>query len=263
MTRSLKIIAIVCLIIMCFGCTSTHVVKSYDIRSTINQIEALHNEANKGHRSYLYPKVIPVVQFKPFDVNKYFSILNHIHPPEGYVLDYVFFKYSSISILYLRTKQSPSFNTYEDFVKTVENSSSSHYRKDVLANLEIDGSPESYLELLIFYKRAGRFHLPPKSYPYPPDYISTDRELESAINRYKGRGKYSPTEEQIGIARQLSPSPVVEFSDNENVKVRLLDFSCRPGFIRYCYNIMKDPPHKVTDCKPEVYTDFDCGIIFD
>jgi hypothetical protein len=202
---------------------------------------------------------VPITRFNQFDVNQYFSVLTHIRPPADQVLDYVLNKNYGPPLLYLRNSTDPAFRDFDEYFYKVGSNNELIYRERAIPTLlELDGTKESFLELIIFRDFAGKFHLPTNYYYPPPTYVTTENEIEEIIAKNESRGGYRMTEEQITAARQISPAPVVEFNENDSATVALISFSCT-GFIRNCYRISKSLPHKITDCS-EWLVKYDCGI---
>ena len=88
-----------------------------------------------------------------FDVNEYFTVLTHLAPEAGYVLDYVYFAPGGDGLpkVYARQEGERPFATYSEYEKAgVE---------DYLSNIQVDGTAEGYYELAVLSIMGEQFYL--------------------------------------------------------------------------------------------------------
>lgn len=257
----IRILLITFLYLVPIGCQSIHNETSFNVNKLVQDMNSLHEYADKiSPPPRGLKKVVPIKQFNQFDVNQYFSVLTHIRPPADQVLDYVLSNNYGPPLLYLRNRTDPAFRDYDEYLFKVGSKNELRYREEAIPTLlELDGTKESFMELIIFRGFAGKFHLPTNYYYLPPrGYVTTENEIEEIIAKNESWVGNRMTEEQITAARQISPSPVVAFNDKDSATVALISFSCT-GFVRNCYRISKTRPHKITDCS-EWLVKYDCGI---
>jgi len=162
-------------------------------------------------------------------------------------------------VLYLKKKSVPGFTDYDEYLKDIGGYNEAINREKALPDeLELDGTKESFIEVILFKELAGKFHL---SEPYlysPAPFIATADDIEKIIQQRTG-SRYPITEEQAAAARQISPAPDVEIND-DSATVHVTAFSCRLGFIRQCYHIARKRPHNISECTKKILVKDTCGI---
>ena len=133
----------------------------YDPCAIVDAFQKLHDDANQFFPRHFGFTGEAQRDGTEFDVNQYFEVLKHISPPNGFVLDYVYFgTMDGRPVLYWRKKSVDRFLTYSEY-----KSKAGGYKKvDELENglssrLVLDGTPESFLEFLIFDMFKGQFYL--------------------------------------------------------------------------------------------------------
>ncbi len=110
-----------------------------------------------------------------FDPNLYFTVLTHLSMSPGYVLDYVY-HYDGMGgrpVLYARPEGLALYRSYEEFA------ASSLEADAYLKAVVVDGTPESYFELVVLSIMGGQFYL-----DWHANYNDTRHRV-----RYGGAGK--------------------------------------------------------------------------
>jgi hypothetical protein len=188
-----------------------------------------------------------------FDVNEYFTILDHLSMEPGYVLDYVYCYdgMGGFPRLYARPEDEPRLLACGDFRGD---------RGDYLAHVQTDDTEEGFFQFVLLQAVAGQFYLHWHA-GYYDDVIVCDRDtLESIVS---GDGVFGEpfSGKQKRAARAIDPAPVVELGD-EVVTVKIVTFSNWGGFTQETYEINRSFPHTILDSDYEVLVEYDCGIMF-
>lgn len=95
-----------------------------------------------------------------FDVNAYFSVLNHLSLQPGYILDYVHHNNGSGAqpYLYARKIDSKPFNTLDELNNAYIDKAIDH-TYDYLAYVQTDDTEESYFQYITLHIMGGQFYL--------------------------------------------------------------------------------------------------------
>ena len=189
-----------------------------------------------------------------FDPNEYFTILTHLAPEDGYVLDYVYFAPGGgdgAPYLYARRESEPAFANYSAYQSAgVEN---------YLSHIQVDGTAEGYYELAVLSIMGGQFYLS-WHFEYNDWEVVSNRERLDAIIEWLNE-KYAPlTEEQVEAALQLDVTPLAKF-EGDKVRVWILVFTKWGGFYERAYTIDRDFPHQMIADDIQLIP-YDCGIVY-
>jgi len=180
-----------------------------------------------------------------FDTNEYFTVLTHLAPEDGYVLDYVYFAPGGgdgAPYLYARREGEPAFANYSAYKTAgVEN---------YLSHIQVDGTAEGYYELALLSVMGGQFYLS-QVFTYNDWVVVSSRERLDEIIKLINE-EYTPlTEEQVEAALQLDVTPRVKIGGGK-VRVRILVFTKWGGFYERVYTIDRDFPHQMIDKEIEL-----------
>jgi len=188
-----------------------------------------------------------------FDVNSYFTVLTHLAPEDGYVLDYVYFGPGGdgAPYLYARRGDEPPVANYSEYQKAGIEDYSTH--------ILVDGTAEGYFELAVLSIMAGQFYLAWHFEYNDWEVVSSQERLGEIIEALDE--KYTPlTAEQEDAALQLDLVPSVMFA-GDKVKVRVLMFTKWGGFYERVYTIDRHFPHRMVDEDTQLIP-YNCGIMF-
>lgn len=273
--------------------------QDYDYSAVVAAMIALHREADERRPKNLqgevseglnrgFGKYVRMVtriigsEREEFNVGEYFSVLKHISPPEGQVLDFVYFsgEAGSRPCLYLRDSAQPRFNSYEEYVKA----GASELEENLPSLLRVDGTPESFFELVVFNLLGGRFYLPRRVAACEDTRIITSQDqmeemieiLSSSVDMLKSIGQQTnlPPETRIQVAESLREweaitqdkevTPIVRFLNQDTVSVSVVVFSIRDGFSRLIQTVSRQYPHKFMEPNIRMlvpYMPYRCGFI--
>lgn len=195
-----------------------------------------------------------------FDVNEYFDVLTHLSMEPGYVLDYVYFKVSSGGepVLYARPASEPGYATYEEY----EEKHSGQRRGDHMKHIQIDGTPEGFVEYIVLRIKGGQF------YEYWHGYDETQIScnpagIEARVSRLPNctrndnTGCMSRKHKKAALAMEVKPT--VEF-ESDTVTVSVVLFSEFGGYSRRFYTIRREFPHEVLKTETEGLVPYDSGV---
>jgi hypothetical protein len=192
-----------------------------------------------------------------FDPNLYFTALNHLNMDEGYVLDYVYY-YDGMGgrpVLYARTEgqQSP-FRTYEEFA------ASPQYADAYLDHVQVDGTTESYFQLVLLSIMGGQFYLDWHANYNDTRVVCDSEALETLLEKVGSVGNEMSAATKAR-ARRIDLEPVIEIK-SDIVSVQVVTFTKWGGFFRETYTLKSDFPHTILDVETEELVPYDCGIMF-
>jgi hypothetical protein len=209
----------------------------YDAKKAITEIGALHEREDKEHPCRVAVKVIPLFKPDKFNPNEYFKILTHIKPQAGSVLDFVYYNDSAQPILYVKKTHEPLNITYPEF-KSRHGDTYKKYSEavEIAELLDLDGTNESYIELILFREYAGKFHQCHIWCGTPQ--VRAKYQREKMIKKCLKPGEKLPSED---------PVFAIERIDSDTVLVSRTQFSAYSfEYYRGNYQISKSIPHRIS-----------------
>jgi len=189
-----------------------------------------------------------------FDANEYFTVLSHLAPEDGFVLDYVYFSPGwgdGAPYVYARREGEPPFATFSEY----ENAEVEHY----LNHIQVDGTAEGFFELALLRIMGEQFYLS-WHFEYNDWEVVSSRERLDAIIEWLNEEYHPLTEEQVEAVKQLDVSPKVKFKWGK-VQVRVLVFTKGGGFYERIYTIDRDFPHQMIHKDIELIP-YNSGVMF-
>jgi hypothetical protein len=238
------------------------VVDSLRSLATGAPIPASFKVGNSSDQSYLRP-------VDAFDVNNYFTVLNHLTMQPGYVLDYIYHDYSlgAQPYIYARKTSDPPFNTLTELTNTLKEGNLPFYDQNkllytYLEHVRVDDTPEGFFQFISLRITGAQFylfwHAGLSDHKIICDLEALDKTLLSL------RGLYGQSDEKLfdvqKQSRNLDLGPQIEIQDN-SVIVKVVIFSKWGGLIREEYTITRQFPHKVIDSKTVTLIPYNCGIV--
>jgi hypothetical protein len=189
-----------------------------------------------------------------FDANTYFTVLDHLTLPEGYVLDYVFSYISEGDkpFLYVRQADTPP---YTEFPMEWRNNV-----PDYLDSVLTDDTPEGYMQLVALDVMGEQFYLAWHAFYNDIRIVCDQDELEPILMHENGYNQMLPEDVQQA-ARELDVTPTVEIGE-ESVKVEVTIFTKWGGFLRLTYTISRDEPHTILEAESTTLVEYNCGVMF-
>jgi hypothetical protein len=202
-----------------------------------------------------------------FDVNEYFTILNHLSMEPGYVLDYIYV-YSFDGggpILYSRKETDLPGQTGPEWDNCrwgwIRYGSTVCQDYCCYADhIQTDGTEEAFFELIVLKLMGCRFYQWNHAGLNDTAIICEDSSLDEAITLIRQNQYGTPfTEIDENRARNLDLEPEIQFIDDV-VKVSVLTFTYYGGFIERIYEISRDFPHRILDEEAETLIPYDYGV---
>ena len=191
-----------------------------------------------------------------FDPNLYFTALTHLSMSPGYVLDYVY-HYDGMGgrpVLYARPEGEALYRTYEDFAASgLEDDS---YLKAVV----VDGTPESYFELVVLSIMGSQFYLDWHANYNDTRIVCDTAALESLLDEIGSVGNEMGAADQAR-ARRIDLEPVILVGEAA-VQVQIVTFTKWGGFFRETYSLERPFPYTILDVQAEALVAYDCGIMY-
>jgi len=246
---------------------------SYDYGGVVASVIALHLDANKQWPSHFKEETSERTGAE-FDVGNYFSVLKHVTPPEGHVLDYVYWYAGGNGSphLYLRKTSEPRFRTYEelekvagqeigeiallDFEEDSDKTDAREEAEDLPSRLQVDGTPEGFFELVVFKALAGQFYLAWHANYNDTKIVTSRNEVEAIIADID---LSSDRKEQV---RCLDVTPSIKYLDQDTASVSVVLFSNWRGFFRVTEKISRVYPHRFLDTEIQDLVYYNCGLVF-
>jgi hypothetical protein len=224
------------------GCHIHSTDQLYNTQKTISEIKALHERVDKEHPYRRVVKILPLFKIDKFNVNEYFNILTHIKPPTGLMLDFVYYNNTEQPILYFRKYDEQQNMSYYEFKSRYGAVYKDYYEASEVAELlEVDGTPESYIELILFREYAGKFHQP-RGWCGTPE-VSAKYHRRKMIEKCLKQNEKLPSED---------PVFVVERIDTDTVQISRTQFSAYSfEYYRGIYQLYKSIPHRITRSEGE------------
>jgi hypothetical protein len=200
-----------------------------------------------------------------FDVNQYFSVLNHLSLQPGYTLDYLYVSNGSGArpYLYARKIDRQPYTTLEELAETYTDETYMDVTKDhtydYFAQVQTDGSEESFFQYVVLRIMGGQFYLWWHAGYNDYTIICDSTRLEAILaDNYS----YSTlTTEVKEKARSLDLAPKVEIN-NDTVSVRVVIFTKWGGFIEKTYTITRSSPHIIKDITEKTLVEWYINLTF-
>ncbi len=192
-----------------------------------------------------------------FDANEYFTVLTHLSPEPGYVLDYVYHQdpLGSRPVIYARREEESPYEAYVKLYKAVDDPFGKY-----LEHIQVDDTAQGFFEWVVLRTYGEQFYLTDNAIPLLDWTILCNREAaEAAIERANEFGN-PLTAEQKQKALQLEFEPKVEFEE-ETVKVKIIVFSKWGGFFEHVETISREFPHQLLNAENIELVPYNCGVM--
>jgi len=188
-----------------------------------------------------------------FDANKYFTVLTHLEPEDGYVLDYVYFAPGGdgLPYLYARQEGEQPFATYSEYEEAGF--------EDYLGHVQVDDTAEGFFEFAVLSIMGQQFYLSWHAEYNDREVVSSRERLEVIIDMLNE--EYAPlTEEQVEAVMNLDVTPITKF-EGEKVLLRILVFTKWGGFYERIFTIDRNFPHQIIHEDIQLVP-YNCGVMF-
>lgn len=194
-----------------------------------------------------------------FDVQEYFTILDHLSVEAGWVLDYGYQAGGDrgYPILYARPADDPPYATYQEYQLAVAADPDREPIAPHLHRVVVDGTPEGFFQYVVLEIMGGQFYLHWHAGENDSQIITTQARLQEIIDAVAS--EMGP--EAASQARGTDPTPQVSIQD-EVVVVQVSVFTRWGGLLRRTYTISREFPHRILGVEVGVVAECDCGIPF-
>ena len=237
-------------------------------QATVDALVALHQSAGYPPEHLLKENAVRTGD--EFDVNRYFTVLDHLSMEPGYTLDYVYCYdgsgFAGFPKLYARPDVIPTKSATTDTPPTGDQpwyltcSDVGGSADSYLAHVQVDGTEEGFFQFAVLRLMGGQFYLHWHA-GYRDTAVVCDRETVESIISDDGISGQPFSAEQKQAARAIDPAPVVEMEDDV-VTVKVVVFSKWGGFERATFRINRSFPYAILGSEFETLVEYDCGIMF-
>ncbi len=242
--------------------TSNKLPASYDCGAVVAAVVKLHDDANKKY----FNQENPDKENLEFDAREYFTVLKHISPPEGYVLDYVYeiVGMGNRPYLYLRKSADPRFETFKDYEESVGGSKGvSEQQKKLSSMFQLDGTPESFFEAVVFEILKGQFYLTWHANYNDKEIVISKKDVKRIVAELSitdfGK-RISASEKKQAL--KLDVTPTIAFLDEDTAEVSVVTFSKWSGFSRKTWKISRKDPRNFSEPDIKTLLEYKCGVMF-
>lgn len=239
--------------------------RDYTPSAVVASVANLHAAANKKRPEHLKTEGSTRNRME-FDVGQYFQVLKHVSPPEGHVLDYVYWYAGGNGRphLYLRATNAPPFQTFAEYESSFgDKGDYSEAVNSLYTKLRLDGSPESFFERLVFDVMAGQFYLSWHENYRDHTIVTTSKDIRRIIAELDKDDFIVPlTSEQKRSMLKADLAPRVTWSDEKVAEVSAVIFSKWGGLFRITRRVSRAYPHVAEEKDIEEVVEYICGKIF-
>jgi hypothetical protein len=191
-----------------------------------------------------------------FDVNSYFSVLNHLSIQSGYTLDYYYSSNGSAAypVLYARKVDSAPFSFWQQIPPET----------DYLNYIQLDDTEESYFQYLSLSIQSGQFYLWWHAAYNDTQIVCNHTGIENIINSFSngGNSMYAKFPKSVAdSARQLDVTPKVTLN-KDTAFVRVVVFTKWGGFKEMTYEFSRSFPHTIKSTTEKVLVGWNCGVTY-
>ncbi len=203
-----------------------------------------------------------------FDPNQYFDIFTHLDTTSGYKLDFVYFtdELGGKPLVYARKASGIPFRSYEGFLASfgeeiTEESSDWHlpHKYDYLANIQIDGTSESFFEFHVLAFLGDKFYLWGHGLYSDAHILCESSDLQYVYDDLQRFDLEFPQDVEERL-EQIDFMPVV-VPESESVTVRFVYFSKWEGFIENVFIVDREDPMFIYAMSINPIIEYDFGMI--
>lgn len=227
----------------------------YDPGVVLSGIEMMHAIADHKAPRHLFVDGA-VRDGTEFDVMRYFDVLEHISPPDGQVLDYVYCYHGGDGAprLYMRAIEAMPLRTCEELEQA---------DGTAIPRIELDGTPESYFEAAVYRGHAGQFYLAWHANYADTTFVTSQVDVEGVLYMLEKIDFGTPiSDEAMRKARGIDTTPRVWFLDCNTAVVSVVVFSKWSGFSRVTASLSRKSPYRVKWTSRRRLVRYNCGMMF-
>ena len=193
-----------------------------------------------------------------FEVNQYFTVLDHVSMREGYTLDYVYVNESlgGFPLLYARLESQTPYGSMKDIPENTQ-------LPDFREYLEVRDVEQGYFEYVVLNTMANQFYLDWHALYNDIEIVCNKDEVNAIVADISDGSFGNPLDisGQVKARAMNNIEPVVQLI-GDNATVEVITFTKWGGFYRQSYTISRSFPHTIIDTQSENIVPYDCGIMF-
>lgn len=204
-----------------------------------------------------------------FDVNAYFTCLEHLAVKDGYCLDWVYFsdELGGRPQIYARPKGQEGFRTYREYLFSIGERQTRErsygalpHAFDYLALIKVDDSPEGFLELSALALLGDQFYLAWHGLYHDAFIVCSGEDIKPDMNGLDGFGLALP-DPVLAAARRQDFAVTVRMGAT-SATVRLAVFSKWGGLVEYQHEHARSFPHRLVNVRSHPLVEYECGVSF-
>ena len=208
-------------------------------------------------------------QASDFDPNLYFKVFTHLQMSPDYVLDYLMFSdtLGGKPLLYARKTDASPFKSDDEFLKSLNENGSDQrtlstlkHSQDYLQKIVLDGSPESYYQLITLSMFGDQFYLAWHGNYNDAQMVCDLSDLKS-INADLQFFNLSLPQDVTDRAQDINFHPGIIVKD-KTVTARFITFSKWGGFVENLVVFNSQAPYQTINHKQTNLVSYECGILF-
>ena len=183
-----------------------------------------------------------------FDVNRYFTVLDRLHPDAGLILDWVYWNggIGGHPVLYLRAPDAPPFADFDAFDKATLPEARNNQPFNYLEQIHAADSHAGFFQLVVLRLLGDRFCLFWHEYYNEIALVCSPAGWQAILQRERNRGKpYTPPPPDfITAAEKLDFAPRIQM-DQDQVTVDVITYCPFRGLERRHFEISRPFPHRI------------------
>jgi hypothetical protein len=233
--------------------------------------QALAEQVKKIVPKYTYAPYEHDAARKLFDVNAYFTILNHLKVNDRFQLDYIYCALPRYGrpYIYKRNKGSAPFETRTacsilDDIKW-QSDAVDQMSTRFMGAVDADGTPESFIQFAILYLIGDHFFLFDHAGYNDDEVILSKLKMDEVLNAKLPFGKKVLPDDVKAEAMKIDVTPTIEEGkehDMIHVTVKVITFSKWRGFQRRSFVFNKELRNYLESTKTETIVPYDIGVRF-
>jgi hypothetical protein len=186
-----------------------------------------------------------------FDVNKYFSVLDHLAMEPGYQLDYLYHSdgHGGHPYVYARKVDEAPFSSFDALGEA--------RRNHRLGHILVDGTGEGFFQFVLLRRMGGQFY----RFWHAGYYDHTIVCNPAGLQRIFGSSDSTAIPGVRAAARELDATPAVTFEEG-SVTVRTVYFTNWGGFVEEINEISRNPPHLMLSTTRQILVEYECNMLF-
>lgn len=239
--------------------TPTPIPQTADWQQSVKDWHKGFNEISNAH--YPYPIDRQSAAYEPMH---YFALLTHLQPPSGHVLDWLYVKGANgWPFLYWRNADTPAHTHVDQLDQEPGRRHEEDLQQAITAPVLTDGSPEGWMQLVLFRLLAGntmlRWHAAYKSVTL----ICSHDELRSQV-AWQSAGEHFMQNMDAATARAalaLDVTPTVDLSDPHTARVGVTRFTAWGGYYRQSWAMNRQGPHALRLEGEVQQVAYGCGVM--